>query len=384
MLTDQLSRGCSGQSVHHHRAVLRTALDVAMRWGLVSHKPIDPCVESYTKHSWSGPEARRAAILSPGHRSGLVESGTVRPERPRSPADRGQPNGAGIPALQAGPVSGASCPAQRAGLMEHGPMGRPAGGRALKEHDQVVLTAGLPEDGLLTSDVGVIVHTHRQGKALEIEFLALDATLATSLAWRPSQVRPVTAMDISHARLAGTLLYSVVFNPKLVLNWPMGFPCGLRRSRRSRRTSRNASVGTSRLAIGSPASRRPSRVSAPNNGGAPSSPKTTILVAWFPATRMTVSPTCCSTVLPSARRNLTVRRGETPMCRRMAPGTTVKLAPVSTTASTDAKRVPEGLPTSIGTRKTPISHLLARPRFCRRQAHPSVVSRKCRDVLSAL
>ena len=35
-------------------------------------------------------------------------------------------------------------------------MGRPAGGRALKEHDQVVLTTDLPEDGLRAGDVGVI------------------------------------------------------------------------------------------------------------------------------------------------------------------------------------------------------------------------------------
>ncbi len=52
-------------------------------------------------------------------------------------------------------------------------MGRPGGGRALKEHEQVVLTTDLPEDGLCAGDVGIIVQVHRQGKAFEIESLAL-------------------------------------------------------------------------------------------------------------------------------------------------------------------------------------------------------------------
>ncbi len=55
-------------------------------------------------------------------------------------------------------------------------------------------------------DVGVIVRVHPQGKAFEVEFLALDGdTIAVATA-TASQVRPVTARDMSHARLAGTSL----------------------------------------------------------------------------------------------------------------------------------------------------------------------------------
>ena len=78
------------------------------------------------------------------------------------------------------------------------------GGKALKEHDRVVLTADLLEEGLRTGDVGVIVHVYPQGKAFEVEFFGLDGhTIAVAPA-EASQVRPATARDIPHTRLAGT------------------------------------------------------------------------------------------------------------------------------------------------------------------------------------
>jgi hypothetical protein len=69
-----------------------------------------------------------------------------------------------------------------------------------KEHDQIVLTSDLPDEGLKSGDVGTIVHIHRQGEAFEVEFSALDGktiAVATVLA---SQVRPVTDKDVVHAR----------------------------------------------------------------------------------------------------------------------------------------------------------------------------------------
>src|SRR5262245_61088027 len=56
----------------------------------------------------------------------------------------------------------------------------------LKEHDRVVLLTDVPDERLEAGDVGAIVHVYRDGKAYEVEFVALDghttavATLETS------------------------------------------------------------------------------------------------------------------------------------------------------------------------------------------------------------
>jgi hypothetical protein len=44
----------------------------------------------------------------------------------------------------------------------------------LREHQRAVLTAALPGAGLEAGDVGTIVHVYRDGKAYEMEFVALD------------------------------------------------------------------------------------------------------------------------------------------------------------------------------------------------------------------
>ena len=75
----------------------------------------------------------------------------------------------------------------------------------IKEHDRVVLTADIPEEGLLRGDVGTIVQIYGQDEAFEVEFFTLDgstAALATVLA---SQARPVTGNDLTHARHVKTL-----------------------------------------------------------------------------------------------------------------------------------------------------------------------------------
>lgn len=70
----------------------------------------------------------------------------------------------------------------------------------LKEHDRVVLTEDLNEEGLKAGDVGVIVFVHRDGEAFEVEFLALDGNTVAVATIRADQARPVTAQDVSHAR----------------------------------------------------------------------------------------------------------------------------------------------------------------------------------------
>ena len=68
------------------------------------------------------------------------------------------------------------------------------------EHDRIVLTTDLPEEALRAGDVGTIVHVHRQGEAFEVEFLALDGHTLAVATVIPSQLRPVTTRDITHAR----------------------------------------------------------------------------------------------------------------------------------------------------------------------------------------
>ena len=43
----------------------------------------------------------------------------------------------------------------------------------IQEHDCIVLTANLPEEGLEAGDVGTVVHIHPDAAAYEVEFMTL-------------------------------------------------------------------------------------------------------------------------------------------------------------------------------------------------------------------
>ena len=70
----------------------------------------------------------------------------------------------------------------------------------IKEHDQVVLTVDLPEEGLKAGDVGTVVHLHRGGEAFEVELMTLDGETVAVVTVPASQVRPITSRDLTHAR----------------------------------------------------------------------------------------------------------------------------------------------------------------------------------------
>ena len=72
-----------------------------------------------------------------------------------------------------------------------------------KEHDQLVLTADIFEKGLQAGDVGTIVHIHPEEAAFVVEFMALDGDTLAIATVLPSQARPVTGQDITHARVVG-------------------------------------------------------------------------------------------------------------------------------------------------------------------------------------
>ena len=70
----------------------------------------------------------------------------------------------------------------------------------MKEHDRIVLTSDLPENGLKAGDVGTIVHVYPQDAAFEVEFLTLDGDTAAVATVPAAHARPVTNRDITHAR----------------------------------------------------------------------------------------------------------------------------------------------------------------------------------------
>jgi len=75
----------------------------------------------------------------------------------------------------------------------------------IKEHDCVVLTSDLPEEGLQAGDVGTVVYIHRNGAAYEVEFITLTGQTVAVATVLPNQLRPVGRRDITHVReLAAT------------------------------------------------------------------------------------------------------------------------------------------------------------------------------------
>lgn len=70
----------------------------------------------------------------------------------------------------------------------------------IKEHERVVLTADIRDEGLEAGDVGTVVHVYADGKAYEVEFVALDGHTRAVATLEAQQVRPVTGRDMTHAR----------------------------------------------------------------------------------------------------------------------------------------------------------------------------------------
>ena len=71
----------------------------------------------------------------------------------------------------------------------------------IKEHDRVVLTKAIPDQGLTAGDVGTVVHVHKNGEAFEVEFLTLHGETVALATLEASAVRPVQKREITHARL---------------------------------------------------------------------------------------------------------------------------------------------------------------------------------------
>ena len=70
----------------------------------------------------------------------------------------------------------------------------------IQEHDCIVLTQDIPDEGLQIGDVGTVVHIHRDGVAYEVEFVTLTGQTVVVATVLSSQLRPVSRQDIAHAR----------------------------------------------------------------------------------------------------------------------------------------------------------------------------------------
>ena len=70
----------------------------------------------------------------------------------------------------------------------------------IKEHDIIVLTEDVPDEGLTAGDVGTVVHIHNQGEGYEVEFVTLAGHTIAVASLLARQVRPVSKHDISHVR----------------------------------------------------------------------------------------------------------------------------------------------------------------------------------------
>jgi hypothetical protein len=70
----------------------------------------------------------------------------------------------------------------------------------IKENECVVLTSELASEGLLSGDVGTVVHVHGIAAAYEVEFATLTGKTIAVATVLPSQCRPIRRGDINHVR----------------------------------------------------------------------------------------------------------------------------------------------------------------------------------------
>ena len=72
--------------------------------------------------------------------------------------------------------------------------------KAIKELDVVVISQDIPEHGLVSGDVGTVVHCYEDGEAYEIEVVAANGHTVALLTLHASSVRLRQGWEISHVR----------------------------------------------------------------------------------------------------------------------------------------------------------------------------------------
>ncbi|MBU2755204.1 DUF4926 domain-containing protein [Acidithiobacillus sp. CV18-2] len=72
----------------------------------------------------------------------------------------------------------------------------------IRELDTVVLIKDYPAEGLVKGDMGAVVMVHEGGKAFEVEFVTLTGDTLGVLTLSADEVRPISARDVPHVRVA--------------------------------------------------------------------------------------------------------------------------------------------------------------------------------------
>ena len=70
------------------------------------------------------------------------------------------------------------------------------------ELDTVILLKDRPHEGLVKGDVGSVAFIHEGGKAFEVEFTTLAGDSLGILTLAEDEIRPVSARDVPHVRVA--------------------------------------------------------------------------------------------------------------------------------------------------------------------------------------
>ena len=74
----------------------------------------------------------------------------------------------------------------------------------MKELERVALTEDLPEHGLKSGDIGMILHIYADHKGYEVEFVTLNGELIALVSVYPSQIRQLEQNEIASARRVKT------------------------------------------------------------------------------------------------------------------------------------------------------------------------------------
>ncbi len=70
----------------------------------------------------------------------------------------------------------------------------------INEHDCVVLTQDVPEEGFQAGDIATVVHIHQGGAGYEVEFMTLAGETLAVVTLLPAQIRPIARRDVAHVR----------------------------------------------------------------------------------------------------------------------------------------------------------------------------------------
>ena len=70
----------------------------------------------------------------------------------------------------------------------------------IAEHQRIVLTTDIEEDGLRYGDIGTVISVHNGGEAYTVEFMTLTGRTIGVVTLLASQVRPVASNDMQQAR----------------------------------------------------------------------------------------------------------------------------------------------------------------------------------------